>query len=50
MKRLTGEVAIVSGACSGIGTGIARRLSADGAAVVVNYARREKESGALVAI
>lgn len=38
MGKLAGKVAIVTGASKGIGAGIARALSEEGAAVVVNYA------------
>jgi len=38
MSKLTGKVAIVTGASKGIGAGIAKELAAAGAEVVVNYA------------
>jgi 3-oxoacyl-[acyl-carrier protein] reductase len=37
-KKLSGKVAIVTGASKGIGTSLATHLAAEGAAVVVNYA------------
>ncbi len=39
MKRLDNKVAIVTGASKGIGAAIAKSFGAEGAAVIVNYAR-----------
>ena len=38
MAKLTGKIAVVTGASKGIGAAIARRFGAEGANVVVNYA------------
>lgn len=37
-KRLEGQVAIITGASSGIGAGVAKAMAAEGARVVINYA------------
>jgi len=48
MSSLRGKIAIVTGASSGIGQGIAERLAQNGASVVVNYAKSAEKAKAVV--
>ncbi|MES2401745.1 MAG: glucose 1-dehydrogenase [Pseudomonadota bacterium] len=47
-SQLAGKVAIVTGSSRGIGAGIARRLAADGASVIVNYVRHAGDADLVV--
>jgi 3-oxoacyl-[acyl-carrier protein] reductase len=49
MSKLSGKVAVVTGASKGIGASIAERLAAEGASVVVNYVSSRSGADAVVA-
>ena len=48
MSKLSGKVAVVTGASKGIGAAIAEAFAKEGASVVVNYARSRKEADEVV--
>lgn len=49
MSKLSGKVAVVTGASKGIGAGIAKAFARNGASVVVNYASSKAGAEAVVA-
>ena len=49
MGRFSNKIAVVTGASKGIGAGVAKRLAAEGASVVVNYASDKSGAERVVA-
>ncbi|RYF72868.1 MAG: SDR family NAD(P)-dependent oxidoreductase, partial [Cytophagaceae bacterium] len=47
-KKLSGQTALVTGANSGIGAGVAKSLGKAGANVIINYVSRPEEAEAIV--
>ncbi len=48
-KKLSGQVAIITGASSGIGAGVAKAMATEGATVVVNYASSPEKADKVLA-
>jgi 3-oxoacyl-[acyl-carrier protein] reductase len=48
MTRFADKVAVITGASKGIGAGIAKRLPAEGATVIVNYASSKDDANHIV--
>ena len=46
-KKLEGEIALITGGSRGIGAAIAKRVAANGAAVVITYAKDSNAASAV---